>query len=118
MKHASKNRTLSRTRSQRTALLRGLIVSLIRDEQIQTTIAKAKEVQPQVERLITIAKNDTVAARRTVSSRLGEPKAIVVNKLFTDIALRFKERQGGYTRIIKIGRLPSGRDEAVISFVE
>jgi large subunit ribosomal protein L17 len=118
MKHASKNRTLSRTRSQRTALLRGLIVSLIRDEQIQTTIAKAKEMQPQIERLVTIAKNDTVGARRIVASRLGEPQSTVINKLFAEIAPRFKERQGGYTRIIKIGRLPSGRDEAVISFVE
>lgn len=118
MKHASKNRTLSRTRSQRTALLRGLIVSLIRDGQIKTTVAKAKELQPRIERLITIAKNDTVHARRIVSSRLGEPQATTINKLFKDVAPRFNERNGGYTRIVKLGRTSPGREEAIIAFVE
>jgi large subunit ribosomal protein L17 len=116
MKHANKNRTLGRTRSQRTALVRGLAVSLIRDEQITTTKAKAKELQPHIERLVTIAKSDTVAARRTVASRLGEPTNATLTKLFTEIAPRFKERAGGYTRVVKIGQT-NGREEAVIAFV-
>ena len=117
MRHASKNRTLGRTRSQRTALMRGLAVSLIRDGQIKTTVAKAKELQPNIERLITQAKKDTVTARRLVSSRLGEPAEETVKKLFGEIAPKFKERNGGYTRIVKVGQT-SGREEAVIAFVE
>jgi large subunit ribosomal protein L17 len=118
MRHSNKNRTLSRSAGGRTALLRGLAVSLIRDEQITTTFAKAKELQPRIERLITLAKADTVAARRTVASRLGQPSDITLKKLFVTIAPKFKERNGGYTRVIKMGRLPSGRDEATIAFVE
>lgn len=116
MRHAQKNRTLSRTRSQRTALLRGLTVSLIRDGQITTTLAKAKEVQPAIERLVTHAKNDTVASRRLVSSKLGEPQDVTIKKLFTEIAPKFADRNGGYTRVIKLGQT-GGRQEAVIEFV-
>ncbi len=118
MRHANKNRTLSRPRSQRTALIRGLAVSLIRDGQIKTTFAKAKELQPRIERLVTHAKADTVASRRLVASRLGEPQEVTIKKLFTDIAPRMKERSGGYTRIVKLGRTSPGREEAIISFVE
>lgn len=118
MRHAKSNRTLGRTRSQKTALMRGLAVSLIRDGQIKTTLAKAKELQPSIEKLITTAKEDTVATRRTVASRLGEPKSETLQKLFSDIAPRFKERNGGYTRIIKMGATSPGRQEAVIAFVE
>lgn len=118
MRHASKTRTLSRPRNQRTALIRGLAVSLIRDGQIKTTLAKAKELQPNVERLITLAKKDTVQSRRTVSSRLGEPKPETLKKLFTEIAPKFAERNGGYTRIVKLGNTSPGREEAVIAFVE
>ncbi len=118
MRHANKNRTLSRTTGQRTALLRGLAVSLIRDGKITTTVAKAKELQPRIERLVTYAKKNTVAARRIVASRLGEPQAAIVTKLFSDISPKFATRNGGYTRVIKMGRMPSGRDEAVIEFVE
>jgi len=118
MKHASKNRTLGRSRSQRTALLRGLMVSLIRDGQIQTTAAKAKEVQPRIERLITLAKKDTVSGRRLIASRLGEPKTETITKLFGEIAPKFAERNGGYTRVVKLGHTSPGRDEAIIAFVE
>lgn len=118
MKHGNKNRTLGRSRSQRTGLLRGLAVSLIRDEKIKTTEAKAKELRPFIERLVTFGKQNSVAARRTVASRLGEPDAKVVTKMFDTIAPRFNERAGGYTRIIKMGRTKAGRDEAVIEFVE
>lgn len=117
MRHHSNQRTLGRSRSSRTALLRSLLVSLITNEKIVTTTAKAKEMRPQIERLITFAKRGSVASRRLVASRLGEPDDAVVRKLFNDIAPRFRERDGGYTRIIKMGRQPSGRDEAVIEFV-
>jgi len=116
MQHAKKNRTLGRSRSQRTALLRGLSVSLIRDGQITTTLAKAKEIQPTIERLVTHAKTDSVAARRHVASKLGEPQDVTIQKLFTEIAPKFAERNGGYTRVIKLGQT-AGRQEAVIEFV-
>lgn len=118
MRHANKNRTLSRPTGQRTALLRGLSVSLIRDGRIKTTLAKAKELQPRIERLVTFAKKNSVTARRTVASRLGEPSTAIISKLFSEIAPKFAERNGGYTRVIKVGRMPSGREEAVIEFVE
>lgn len=117
MRHANTNRTLSRTKRGRTALLRGLAVSLIRDGKIVTTPAKAKELRPQIERLVTLARRGDVASRRIVASRLGEPQDAIISKLFGEIAPRFAERAGGYTRIIKMGRRPSGRDEAVIEFV-
>ena len=99
-------------------MLRGLAVSLIRDGQIKTTLAKAKELQPSVEKLITQAKTDNVHSRRLVSQRLGEPASTVVAKLFTEVAPKFSERPGGYTRIVKLGRTSPGRDEAIIAFVE
>jgi len=117
MKHSNNKRTLGRSRSQRTALMRGLAVSLIRDGQITTTLAKAKELQPQIERLVTHAKTDSVQARRLVASRLGEPTATTITKLFGEVAPKFTERNGGYTRIVKLGQT-SGREEAVIAFVE
>jgi large subunit ribosomal protein L17 len=118
MRHGNKNRTLSRNKDQRSSLLRGLAVSLIRDEKITTTIAKAKELQPRIERLVTTAKVDSVASRRVVASRLGEPTDTIIKKFFTEIAPKFATRSGGYTRVIKMGRMPSGRDQAVIEFVE
>lgn len=117
MQHHVKNRTLGRTRRGRTALLRGLAISLIEEGKIKTTEAKAKELRPFIERLITTAKKDTVAARRLVSSRLGEPQSTVVAKLFGEIAKNNATREGGYTRIIKMGRTLAGRDEAVIELV-
>ena len=117
MKHSNNKRTLGRTRSQRTALMRGLAVSLIRDGQITTTLAKAKELQPQIERLVTHAKTDSVQARRHVASKLGEPTAVTISKLFAEVAPKFAQRNGGYTRIVKLGQT-SGREEAVIAFVE
>jgi len=118
MRHANKNRKLGRTKDQRASLLRGLSVSLIRDGKITTTLARAKELQPRIERLVTQAKKGTVAARRIVASRLGEPDNLIVRKLFSDISPKFETRNGGYTRVVKMGRMPSGREEAVIEFVE
>lgn len=118
MQHKKKNRTLGRDKDQRTALLRGLAVSLIRDKKIKTTAAKAKEVRPMIERLVTHAKKNTVASKRLVASALGEPRPTTIKTLFDEIAPKFAERNGGYTRIIKMGRTTAGREEAVIEFVE
>lgn len=117
MQHQKQNRTLSRPRSQRTALLRGLAISLLRDGRIETTAAKAKELRPFAERLITYGKNNTVPSRRQASSALGEPRPAVIKKLFDEVAPRYAERAGGYTRVIKMGRTPAGRDMAVIELV-
>ncbi len=117
MRHGNKNRTLGRVRKQRTALLRGLAISLIRDGQIKTTIAKAKELRPFAERLVTYGKQGTIASRRQAATALGEPKSDTIKKLFEEIAPKFKDRNGGYTRIVKIGR-SDGRDEAIIEYVE
>lgn len=120
MRHHDHNRTLSRTRRGRSALLRGLAVSLITHGKITTTEAKAKELRPFVERLITVAKygleKDSVAARRLLSSRLGEPSSAAVQKFFSK-AGEYGDRMGGYTRIVKTGPTPAGRREAVIEFV-
>lgn len=117
MRHADKNRTLGRTRRARTALLRGLAISLIKQGQIKTTAAKAKELRPFAERLITYGKANTVASRRKAAADLGEPQPTVIKKLFDEVAPQYKERSGGYTRIIKVGTV-SGRDEAVIELVK
>ncbi len=117
MQHKKQNRTLGRPRRQRTALIRGLAISLIEEGKIKTTEAKAKELRPFAERLVTYAKDGGVAARRKAAQALGEPKATTIKKLFDEIATNYKEREGGYTRIIKMGRTPAGRDEAVIEYV-
>lgn len=116
MKHHVQQRTLGRTRRGRTALLRGLALSLFEHGKIQTTEAKAKELRPFAERLITTAKTDSVANRRRFSSELGEPKDAVVKKVFSEIAPKYAERPGGYTRIVKLGS-SDGRAEAVIELV-
>ena len=84
---------------------------------LKTTEAKAKELRPFAERLVTYSKRSTVASRRLASSTLGEPRAAVIKKLFDEIGPKYAERAGGYTRVIKMGRTPAGRDEAVIEFV-
>lgn len=110
-------RKFGRSRSQRTALLRGLAMNLIEHGKIQTTEAKAKELRPYVEKLITKSKEDTVSTRRLIASRLGEPDTTVMNKLFGDVAKRYADRNGGYTRIIKLGETKAGRTEAYIELV-
>lgn len=116
MQHAKQKRTLGRTRSQRTALIRGLAISLIEHGRIVTTTAKAKELKPFAERLVTYGKQGSVAARRNVGTKLGEPNATIISKLFDEIAPQYAERQGGYTRIIKMG-VKDGRDQSVIELV-
>lgn len=117
MMHSSTTRKLGRTRRGRTALLRGLAADLIVKGKIKTTEAKAKELRPFAERLITMGKKNSVAARRLVASTLGEPRDEVIKTLFDDLAPKYQDRQGGYTRVIKMGRTLAGRDEAVIEFV-
>lgn len=117
MNHGKTTRKLNRTRRGRTALLRGLAISLIEHGKIATTEAKAKELRPYIERLVTYGKDGSIAARRRVATRLGEPQDEVLTKLFGEIATTYKDRQGGYTRITKMGRTSAGRDEAVIEFV-
>jgi large subunit ribosomal protein L17 len=117
MRHHNANRTLGRVRSQRTALLQGLARSLVLYGRIETTEAKAKELRPFVEQLITKAKSDTVATRRLVSTRLGgAPKA--TKQLIETVAPKYKERPGGYTRITKLPvRKGDASARAVIEFV-
>lgn len=117
MKHGVKIRTLSRTRRGRTALLRGLAVSLIQKGKIKTTTAKAKELRPFAERLVTYGKKGTMSSRRLAATALGEPKQTVIKKLFSELATKYSDRQGGYTRITKMGRTTAGKEEAVIEFV-
>ncbi|MES2994897.1 MAG: 50S ribosomal protein L17 [Patescibacteria group bacterium] len=116
MRHQHKGRTFGRTHDQRTALMKGLMRSLIIHERISTTEAKAKELRPIMEKLVSHARKDTVAARRLVTARLGDDEAVV--KLFTTIAPRYTERPGGYTRIVKrAASATDGRKQAYIAFV-
>lgn len=117
MRHGNQNRKFGRSRDQRTALMRGLAISLIVEGKIKTTEAKAKELSPFADRLVTFGKEGTVAARRKAASALGEPENDIIKKLFEVIAPSYKERDGGYTRVIKMGRTLAGRNEAVIEYV-
>lgn len=117
MQKRNKNRTFGRSRSQRAALMRGLALSLFEHGKIKTTEAKAKELRPYVEKMITQGKTDTVQSRRLISSKLGEPATTVVQKLFTEISKKYAERNGGYTRIVKIGEVTPGRRDAYIELV-
>lgn len=117
MRHSHKGRSFGRSHDQRTALLRGLMKSLIENERISTTEAKAKELRPLIEKLVTAARKDTVANRRLVMSRLGNDE-VATKKLFSAIAPRYSDRDGGYTRIIKRSATATdGRKTAYISFV-
>ncbi len=117
MRHGDKGKHLSRTYSHRGALLKNLALSLYKYESIVTTVEKAKALRPFAEKLITKAKNDTVASRRLVFSKLRDKK--VVSKLFEDIAKRYINRNGGYTRIYKLGnRAGDGSEMAMIELVE
>lgn len=118
MRHHNTNRKFGRTANQRRALLRSLAVSLVKHESIVTTEAKAKELRSYVEKLITKAGKDNVASRRLIARRLGENQDSVVKKLVDDLAKRYKDRDGGYTRVVKMA--PRGGDAspmAIIQFV-
>lgn len=106
-----------RPTAQRKALLRGLVTSLLENERIETTLAKAKESQPIAEKMITIAKKDTLAARRQALAYITDEDT--VTKLFETIGPRYAHRQGGYTRIIQTGqRRGDGSPMAILELVE
>jgi large subunit ribosomal protein L17 len=117
MRHRKKGRKLSRTASHRRATLRNMAQSLFRHGRIATTTAKAKELRPFAERLITLAKRGDLHARRLVAARLGDRD--VVGSLFDDIGPRFAQRPGGYTRILKLGsRKGDAADMSLIELVD
>ena len=113
MRHQKDRGKLSRSASHRKALLMNLSREVITHERIQTTEAKAKAVKPDLERLITLAKRGDQHARRQAMARLGQDK-YVVYKLFEEIAPRYSERPGGYTRILKLGPRRSDSTEMVL----
>jgi len=114
MRHRKAGRKLNRNSSHRRAMFRNMVVSLLKHELIKTTVPKAKELRRYIEPLITLGGEDTVAKRRIAFSRLQD-KAMVA-KLFTEIGPRYKERPGGYLRILKNGYRPG--DSAPIAIVQ
>jgi len=117
MRHKSGGRKLQRTSAHRTALFRNMSAALIKHEQITTTVAKAKELRPYIEKLVTLAKRGGLANRRLAMSRLMDDTQLV--KLFDILAERYKDRNGGYTRVIKAGiRASDAAPMAVIEFVD
>ncbi len=114
MRHRKKGRKLSRTASHRRATLRNMAASLFLHERIETTTAKAKELRPFAERLITLAKRGDLHARRLAAAKIGDRD--IVGKLFDDLGPRFAERPGGYTRILKLGTRKG--DAADMSLIE
>ncbi len=117
MRHKSGGRKLQRTGAHRIAMFRNMSASLIKHEQITTTVAKAKELRPYVEKLITLAKRGGLANRRLAMSRLMDETQLA--KLFDVLAERYKDRNGGYTRIIKAGiRASDAAPIAIIEFVD
>lgn len=117
MRHAIKNRKLGRTTSHRLALFRNQLSSLIEHERLRTTLPKAKELRPIAERMVTKGKNNTVHSQRQV--RRWVQDRTLVKKLFDEIAPRMADRQGGYTRILKLGpRKGDGAEMALIEWVD
>jgi len=117
MKHHKKGRKFGRVKKVRVALMRSLARALVLNGKIETTVAKAKELRPFIEKMITISKKDSVSSRRLVESRMGNDKE-VSKKLHEEIAPKYKERSGGYTRVIKLGsKADTSNDKAVIEFV-
>ncbi len=114
MRHRNSGRRFSRTSAHRQAMFRNMAVSLVEHELIKTTLPKAKELRRHAEPLITLAKVDSVANRRLAFNRTRSKSA--VGKLFTDLGPRYKERPGGYIRIMKCGFRPG--DKAPMAYVE
>ncbi len=114
MRHRRSGRALSRNSSHRKAMFRNMSASLIKHETIRTTVPKAKELRRVIEPLITLAKVDGVAKRRQAFDRLRDKE--VVGKLFTEIGPRYKDRPGGYLRILKMGPRPG--DNAPMALVQ
>lgn len=113
MRHRKKGRSLSRKPSHRKATLRNMATSLFRHERIRTTEAKAKELRPFAERLISLARVDDVHSRRQARRHVADRE--ILGKLFGDIGPRFREQDGGYTRVLKLGaRRGDGAELALI----
>jgi large subunit ribosomal protein L17 len=117
MRHRVGGRKLQRTSSHRTALFRNMAAALIKHEQITTTLAKAKELRPYTEKLVTLAKKGGLSNRRLAHARLLDDAQLI--KLFDVIAARYADRAGGYIRIVKAGiRMSDAADMAIIEFVD
>ncbi len=117
MRHLKDHRKLSRNQGHRKALLRNLVISLIENERIITTLAKAKEARRLAEKMVTLGKKGTLHHRRLAYRFLT--KQAPLKKLFDEISPRFSERNGGYTRIIKLGeRKGDGAEMAILEFVD
>ncbi len=117
MRHLKSGRRLSRNTAQRKALMSNLCKAMLDHGRITTTLPKAKELRIVIERLVTLGKEQTVAARRSAFAQLASRTA--VNKLFNEVAPKFGERKGGYTRILKTGRrVGDAGHTAIIEFVE
>ena len=116
MRHLNQGRKLGRTTAHRRAMLRNLVTSFLEKERVVTTVAKAKEARPLAEKMITLAKKNTLHTRRQALAFVT--KESVVRKLFNKLGPRFSERPGGYTRIIKTGpRKGDGADMAVLEMI-
>jgi len=115
MRHRKKRNKLSRDAGHRKALGMNLSSQIVQHERVRTTEAKAKMVKPEVEKLITLAKRGDLHARRQALSALGQNK-FTVHKLFEEIAPRYSERPGGYTRILKLG--PRNSDSTEMVYIE
>jgi large subunit ribosomal protein L17 len=116
MRHLVKGKKLQRNSAQRQALLRNQVTSFLEKERITTTLAKAKATRPLAEKMITLAKKDTLHSRRQALRFIY--KRIVVKKLFEELGPRFSERPGGYTRIVKVGpRAGDGAEMAVLELI-
>ncbi len=117
MRHGVSGRKLGRTTTHRLAMFANMAASLIKHEQIKTTLPKAKELRPIVEKLVTLGKRGDLHARRAAIAKIGDEE--MVRKLFDVLGPRYKERNGGYTRVLKAGfRLGDAAPMAVIEFVE
>jgi large subunit ribosomal protein L17 len=117
MQHNRAGRKLGRTTAHRRALFRNQLSSLITHERIQTTLPKAKDLRPLMEKMITLGKRGGLHARRLALKTI--PEATTVKKLFEEIAPRFQSRTGGYTRILKLGRRPGdGAEMAILEFID
>src|SRR5579871_5441013 len=117
MRHKHGGRKLQRTASHRAALFRNMAAALIKHEQITTTLAKARELRPYVEKLITLAKHGGLSNRRLAHARLLDDAQLV--KLFDELATRYANRSGGYTRIVKAGiRMSDASPMAIIELVD
>ena len=116
MNHHKSNRKFGRGYAQRRALMRSLARSLVLHEKIQTTEAKAKELRPYIEKLVTLGQGGAVARRRLINSRIGSPEA--TKKIVDELSKKYESRNGGYTRIIKLApRKSDGAKMAIIEFV-